>query len=609
MEKRIQAVIGAWVLCFMLPIHNQPLVHFYTEWLCAALFLILVLQVIVWGKKKNLSNDIRIPMSVGIPIGLGLALVCQKLLGIGNQDWAQFMGLVYACAGIGVMLSVAHLRRFMPIQKIVENVAIAIIAVGVISVLITWIQWGQWEEHFFPWVSPVSADRLPRRMYANLNQANHLCTLLGLGLVACAYFWFAYDGIKVRVLMTLISFMLITGLMLTISRMAWLYIGLTICAVQIYIVLSKKFTWYKWILIFWGVSGGGLLAALVLSGLIGSWQLGQSAVDVSSFQKILSGHIFDSRKPLWIHAWGLFMANPYFGIGFGDYAWGIFSQNTLSDIKVEFSNNAHNLFLDLLAKVGLIGAALVLIPLLCYCTRVVKSMTGGKLLPKNGQIDLIEDVSVQILVLMWILILFIHSLLEFPLHYLYFWLPLCFFVGLLEPRYKSIDLSGFKLYFLAKISVVSVIILAVFILSTTWLDYRKVEVLYRENKIRQAEDVQTKIWFSNYARFAYLDTEDDGVLTTKEELKLRLQVFEKSIKFIPHPMHVRRTALIQARLGDESAAFSLLNHLLKYEGGNDGKIMLAMCDRLIKENKPEYFCQYMMEWANTGVVPKPILNK
>ncbi|WP_244190931.1 O-antigen ligase family protein [Ralstonia mannitolilytica] len=67
------------------------------------------------------------------------------------------------------------------------------------------------------------------------------------------------------------------------------------------------------------------------------------------------------RSFLWKHAWHMFCAHPWLGGGWGDYAWNQFVQtDTLG--HVEMSMNAHNIVLDLLAKIGAVGLLAVLVP-------------------------------------------------------------------------------------------------------------------------------------------------------------------------------------------------------------------------------------------------------
>ncbi|WP_317466095.1 O-antigen ligase family protein, partial [Chromohalobacter sp. HP20-39] len=67
----------------------------------------------------------------------------------------------------------------------------------------------------------------------------------------------------------------------------------------------------------------------------------------------------------------MFLAHPWFGGGWGDYAWNQYLQTDELG-RAALAVNAHNIVLDLLAKVGLLGLLAVALPSVGFVWRLRK---------------------------------------------------------------------------------------------------------------------------------------------------------------------------------------------------------------------------------------------
>ena len=124
----------------------------------------------------------------------------------------------------------------------------------------------------------------------------------------------------------------------------------------------------------------------------------------------LSGSLdYNSRLTEWHKAWLIFLENPWFGTGWGSYAY----QSFMMSLNPSFAGNifsngvfthTNNIVLNLLAETGVIGTSLIL---------------GGfgyllkPLLKRSWQVE-------TVVILAMILVTTVHSLLEFPLWYAHF---------------------------------------------------------------------------------------------------------------------------------------------------------------------------------------------
>ncbi|MGO4417105.1 Wzy polymerase domain-containing protein, partial [Cupriavidus sp. KB_39] len=166
---------------------------------------------------------------------------------------------------------------------------------------------------------------------------------------------------------------------------------------------------------------------------------------------------------LWAHAVAMFRLHPLLGVGYGEFGWAQFQQMAQVRVTAEMSLHAHNAVLDLLAKTGLTGTAGVGVLLLAWLGRVVRSRLWRATSAERPQ---------TVVILLWLAMVGAHSMLEYPLHYLYFFLPFCFLLGWLEP-------SGFGKWRVPKpvpmVIGIAFVALSAIILTTLWQDYRRVE--------------------------------------------------------------------------------------------------------------------------------------
>lgn len=161
----------------------------------------------------------------------------------------------------------------------------------------------------------------------------------------------------------------------------------------------------------------------------------------------LSGSLdYNSRLTEWHKAWLIFLENPWFGTGWGSYAY----QSFVMSLNPRFAGNifsngvfthTHNIVLNLLAETGVIGTGLIL---------------GGfgylikPLLKKSWQ-------SETVIILAMIIVTAVHSLLEFPLWYTHFFFVFVILLSILLNTNQSdptqIKASPIK-FNIAKVSIV-----------------------------------------------------------------------------------------------------------------------------------------------------------
>jgi O-antigen ligase len=255
------------------------------------------------------------------------------------------------------------------------------------------------------------------------------------------------------------------------------------------------------------------------------------------------------RLPNWFMALHMWREHPWLGVGISNYAA---EQMRLLPLvsAVEPSGNAHNVLLHLLAETGLLGTALVMLPLMLWARRVFLARD------RNGRLAL---------VLMFVLML--HSMIEFPYALLYMTVPLMVLMGAVDPTVVSIERMP-----VARAAFLGLVLVAVPTAAYLLVDFNRAADFYAQtpasfqakNPVRdqQIREGQKSIFFPWVAEryFVYvMDTDDTD---TKE----KLASIEALMSFGPNSFLAYRRALYLAHLGRDDEAIASVREFGKYIG-------------------------------------------
>jgi Virulence factor membrane-bound polymerase, C-terminal/O-Antigen ligase/Protein glycosylation ligase len=244
------------------------------------------------------------------------------------------------------------------------------------------------------------------RAVGNLRQPNHLSSVL---------LWAAVAAVALLELRRL--------------RLAWSVGAMALLVFAVVLTASRTGLLSVLLLAVWGLldrrlqrSTRALLLATPLMYLL-AW-LGMSAwgqVAQHAFggaARLAETDISGSRFGIWANTLSLIAAQPWFGVGFGEFnfAW---SLTPFPQRPVAFFDHAHNLPLQLAAELGLPLAAVVMALLLWALWRV-----GQAALKADGE----RGITLRCAGVM-VLMIGLHSLLEYPLWYAYFLLPAAWVFG------------------------------------------------------------------------------------------------------------------------------------------------------------------------------------
>lgn len=266
----------------------------------------------------------------------------------------------------------------------------------------------------------IARSGIPGRAVGNMRQPNHLASLLMWACVAAVYlgnqdrFSFLFRNTAARrAVLPVLLFGFVFAVVLSASRTGM--IGVLILA--LWGALDRKLS---------RASKLSLLATPLMLGL--SWWLmsvwaSHGAHAFGAESRLAEGAGSPSRIAILLNAWELLKLNPLTGVGWGEFnlAW---SMSEFPKRPVAFFDHTHNIAMQLAVDLGLPAATLIL-GLLAWALWRALALSWQRL----GA----EGVARRC-AFMGVLMIGLHSLLEYPLWYAYFLLPTAFMLGLAVGR-------------------------------------------------------------------------------------------------------------------------------------------------------------------------------
>jgi len=412
------------VLPFLQWHHKLPIPSFFSEWLAFGLGLLAALPLL----SRRYWEPMRIPRSLLFLLGfIGILIVHVVLQRVAYPQQA-FVAAMYILWGALMLWLGNQLGRELGVACIARVLARALLVGALISAAMGLVQ-------HFGWPTPLNSiinSKVSGAIMANLGQPNHLSNYLAMGLASLLYLW--GDGKLNRWAAGVLGLVLLFVLALTGSRSSWLYLG--------------AFALLAWI---WGRRGNapgsvlfkvalGSLLAFAIMQWLAHWSplqgVGGTITPTERLFELASG--VDIRLGLWREALQIWLAHPFLGAGFGQFAWQHFmlaSEPAItqapaallpSPLAGAMYNHSHNLLAQIAAEFGGAGVLLLLAGAgywLAGCVRQAATLAGW-----------------------WVAavlaVLTLHSLLEYPLWYAYFLGLAAILIGAADTHTLQLKLSG-----------------------------------------------------------------------------------------------------------------------------------------------------------------------
>ncbi|MEQ5839702.1 Wzy polymerase domain-containing protein [Paraburkholderia acidicola] len=519
--------------------HTYPIPTFYAEFVALVLYLLTGAAVAILVISARPRVKFASPVVALVPLAFGLLLAAQSVVLPVAQPSMNWLGAGFLLAAFMAVHAGYGFARAQMSEEVLEAAAGALIIGGLFAVFCQVMQLFHLEGKVSPLVVEYSV-LVDRRPFGNMAQANHLATYISFAM-AGALFLVQTRRLPV-VIWVLLSTVFAAGLAFTVSRGPWLQIGVIVVA-GFWMALAesrrnmgRERGGRAWLIpIVLAVLFIAVNAAVRWANVHYHLELAQSAAD-----RFKDAGQIAPRLALWKYGWTMFHTHPLLGVG-----WGEFPRYQYDLVKqlgaVEIANNSHDIFIDLLAKTGLIGLAIVLLGLIAWLVRVLRA----------------PHTAARVFGIALIGVLVMHALVEYPQQYMFFLLPAMFIFGLLETR--PLRLVSGRVSF----GVFYVIVLGgIAALYPIYRDYTRAEVLYYGSKPAEQYRANPSWLFRAWGEYGYATL----LPVNATDLQYKLDMHKQALALLPGETVLRRYAVLQALSGDTNGAFDTVERLKIFAG-------------------------------------------
>ena len=568
-----------FTLPFLYYLHQFPLSTFYQEWGAALLGLVgstLLLSRTYWVAPE-------IPRIVLLPIGLALLVLVQYALGkLPYFEQVLLFTLYMFWAALLLMLG-QRLRAQLGLAALATALAGFLLLGAELSAFAGIVQHFSW--HTF--VDGLIAARPGASIVGNMGQPNHFADYTTLGLVSLGLLWVRGNLRNWHTL--LLALPLLFVLVLAGSRSAWLYLS---CLSLLAYVLQRRDHACLPLLRYASL----LLLGFALMHWVVQWMPGVPG-QVTSIERLAAQVSGGSiRLSIWHEAWLIFTRFPWLGAGFGQFGWQHFllgpslHNPTISGLY----NNAHNLPLQVAAEMGVAGLLV-----LCATLGLWLRQSWGPLCDTMVAAD--EPSAAQGIYYWWgyglLMVLGIHSLLEYPLWYAYFLGLAAILLGILDNTTFRLELRG-----TGRAAVALMLLLGVMSLSQVWQGYRKLEGL-----MAMQPSSATDSGYSARVGTGLMEVHRQSLLRPYTEIFISSMIEpslgnladkralnESVMRLVPISTVVYREATLLALAGEQAAAQAQIERAIWGYPGDFPAARGAL--RVLAENDPAHFAS-LLEFA------------
>ncbi|KVM49265.1 polymerase [Burkholderia ubonensis] len=530
------ALAVALIVPYAITNHTYPIPTFYSEFSALALYLLLGASVILLVRTSRPATPFAAPAAFAAPLGFAAVLVAQAALMPLRVPSMNWLAVGYLGAALVAMQAGYVLAREQLAEAAARIMAGALLIGGVFAVFCQVVQLFRLESVLSPFVV-VYNIAVERRPYGNMAQANHLATYIAFALAGALYL------VQTRRLAVwawlMLSVVLSGGLALTVSRGPWLQVAVMVVA-GFWMARAESrgkpgapvnVRAREWLMpvllaaVFVAVNGAVRWANL-------HYHLNLA---VSAAERMRDAGQIAPRLALWKYGLAMFREHPLLGVG-----WGEFPSHQFALARalggVEIANNSHDIFIDLLAKSGLLGLGVLVVTLVLWFVRALRA----------------PQTSTRVFGFALVGVLLMHALVEYPQQYMFFLLPVMFVIGLLEAKPLRI-VPGRAAFALFALLTFGGLLAALPVLR----DYQRAEVLYYGTdpaaQYRDAPSLLFGAW-GDYGAATLLTLSRDA-------LPAKLAAHERAIALLPGETVLRRYAVLQALDGRDADALDTVARL------------------------------------------------
>lgn len=534
------------VVPFLYPFHSEPQPGFYGEWIAFVLGAggsTVFLARAIWLK-------LEVPKTAIYVLALVLVIAIQSLW-VSRPYLAQgLLPGLYLCWAALLMTLAVWLRATIGLEKVTVTLGWFVLVGSLLHALTGLAQY----LGIAGWLASIVAMKQSVAIHGNVVHSNHFATHLVLGVVALIYLY------SQRRLSAVLSFCLLgffsVMAALSGSRAVLLYaVALTLLSLatckkrpdtpRLRLVAAPLFFLVAFVCAQYLVIWANPWLMEELSAVSQNIDPFTHNVALERMPQIVSG--IEARTSEWGKAWRMFLEAPLFGIGMGNYAWHSFQYQALPEFshvpKPLLFSHSHNLFTQVLAETGIAGFS-ILFGLIIGWIRQFKE-PGFSL---HGWF-----------IAAALLVLFVHSNLEFPLWYSYFLGIAAVMLGLGDNRTIRLTFTPW----LGQLGVGLALFISGFILFFTLMGFRS--LANAPSTYIETDAQETVYSLLRIANNPLLEPYAEAMLTTvmplsKDGIEEKLRISTRAFKRNPTAFIAYKHATLLALNGQSQEANELLEH-------------------------------------------------
>ncbi|MCR5884740.1 Wzy polymerase domain-containing protein [Rhizobacter sp. J219] len=506
-----------------------------------------------------------------LPLALAFFLVA---LGVGGSLLLHRLPSSLALSALGLIFGgcLAALTGAMRGHRAFQALCVGLLLAGLVNLPVAVVQVFAPTSIEGDWIARAGAQG---RAGGNLRQPNHLSSLLLWSLAALVWL---HDTLveksndRQRVLavrcVTAVSLIgLIFGDVLTVSRTG------TVCVflLALWGVLDRNLSRFTRML---------LWAAPLIYGLcwlgMSEWSRAAGAGFIGDAQ-LQKSDLSSSRFAIWSNTIDLIKQNPWLGVGWGEFnfAW---SLTPFPNRPVAFFDHTHNLPLNLLVELGIPLGTLAL-ALLAWS--LWKAFVACRITPQPHS-TMVRTAFVMVLMMV------VHSMLEYPLWYAYFLLPTAFALGIClghsTPQDAAVEAAPASPRLRQALVVASLLLVAGTVFSV--FDYLKVTKIFAVDdddttplSYRIAQG-QKSVFFAHHADYA--------AATVATHPSTAWKAFRRAPHLLLDTRLMMAWAKAYAEKGDIERARYIADRLREFRNPDSAEFF-AECDKAKTAGTPEPF--------------------
>lgn len=554
-----------WLVPFLHYRHENPLTTFYQEGWSFALGLAATLLLL----GRDLARSI--PRIVLLPLGLIVIVLVQLASGKIAYFAQAKLFILYLLFAALLMLLGAALRRSLSLASVALVLSAFLLVGAELNALIGVLQ----HFHLHTPFDAVIVGKFSSSLSGNLAQPNHYANYLALGVVSLGLL---YQQAKLH-LAAVVPLLLPLLFVLTLSgsRSSWLYL----------LLMAGLSAWWAWrnpelLKMKWFFSAALAMFA-VMHLLVQLPFIAHAGDSLNTLDRMFGSDANGSvRWYLWREAALVFSQYPWLGVGFGQFALQHFELQPLQAHSLPgLYTHAHNLVLQLAAETGVAGLSVLLITL----------TAGVRAAYRARQLSAAHCWAYAALG-----VLAIHSLLEYPLWYVYFLAIAAVLFGMLEERYFAVQSLRLLRATLVTVWVLGGLSLWQFVRDYQQLQTAIIQVNRDSHHSQAAQDYRARLLaldgnslLHGYAMF-YLNP---LIVLDAENLPAKLAQTAEVMRFLPTADVAYREAFLLAKDNQVPAAQQRLTQAIWSYPHHPPALQLL---QTLAENDPAHFVA-LLEFA------------